>query len=239
MTRRAIVMVTCLLLGASVVLCGAPELYIADEIFDFGVAVAGDRVAFTFVLENRGDEVLSIADIHTSCGCTTTTQSAMEITPGESVRLGGQLSTSGFAGSTVSKNVSFSTTDPARPRVTLKVSGRVVDEEPYYVDARDLAPGLMILIDVREYEDYIAGHLAGAISVHSVDRAILMEILPKAVPIVLYDQAGAEAPALAEQLLLSGFLDVRVLLGGLDEWGRRYGDRWVVDLPLTIGIAAP
>jgi thiosulfate sulfurtransferase len=231
-------MVAGLLLGGSLVLYGAPELYIAEDVFDFGVAVAGDVVSFAFVLENRGDEVLTIESVRTSCGCTTTALSSSKIDPGRSVRLGGQLSTSGYGGSTVSKSVYLSTDDPTRPNVTLEVTGRVVKEAAYLVQAADLAGSFMLLVDLRDPASYAAGHLPSAINLAESTADVWLEILPQDVRIVLVDQTGEGSERLAERMLPLGFARVEVLAGGMDEWARLYGNRMLITLPLVIGPLA-
>ena len=237
--RLGIVLQIVIVLGVSLGTVGAPSLHISEEVFNFGVVIEGEVVVFAFLLENRGDEVLVIENVEASCGCTTTALSDSEIEPGQIVRLGGEVDTIGAGGTHVSKRVYITTNDPERKTVDLRIAGRVVEEKAFLIDADDLSPGLMIVLDVREYDAYLAGHLAGAISIHAVEKEILLAILPRDVPIVLYDQDGEEALLLAEEMLPLGFTDVGVLLGGLDEWTRRYGQRWVIDLPLTIGVAGP
>ena len=218
---------------------GAPQLHVASPTFEFGVVTEGERVEFNFLLENSGDELLVIERISASCGCTTADLADREIEPGDVVRLSGAVNTSGFGGIEISKRITIFSNDPAAPETVLFVAGQVVDESAYFIEAHVLSPGLMLLLDVRPYEDYLAGHLAGAISTSGVDWDILVELLPKDVPIVLYDQSGEQAVQLADSMLPIGFANVGVLLGGFDEWVRLYGDRLITDLPLSIGLTAP
>jgi rhodanese-related sulfurtransferase len=231
--RCVVVAVT--IFGCSVGVLAAPELYIAEETYDFGVAVEGDAISFTFLLENRGDELLVIEDVGSSCGCATPDLSEREIKPGRTARLGGSFDTSGYGGTRTSKNVYVSSNDPDRPDVTLHITGDVVEATARFVEAQDLSGDLMILIDVREPEQYIAGHLPGAMNLPEASADIWLDVLPTDVRIVLCDDDGEAATALAERMLPLGFMRVEVLLGGLVEWTRRYGDRMLVTFPLVLG----
>lgn len=240
MTHRTI----CILLAAGWLLAGslvvgaAPELYVENEVFDFGVAVAGDVVSFTFLLENRGDEALTIESIRTSCGCTTTALSQTEIEPGKIVRLGGEFDTSGLGGMRASRNIYVHSNDPARPDVTLEVTGRVLREAAYLIDAADLAGSLMLVIDLRDPASYAAGHLPGAINLAESTADVWLDLLPQDVRIVLVDQDGEASALLAERMMPLGFTRLEVLAGGMDEWVRLYGDRMLITLSLVIAPSA-
>ncbi|MGB2983438.1 MAG: DUF1573 domain-containing protein [Candidatus Bipolaricaulia bacterium] len=220
--------------GASFSSLGAPSLHISEEVFDFGVAIEGDVVVFAFLIENLGDEVLLIESVVASCGCTTTALSEREVEPGKTIRLGGELDTSGTGGTHVSKWVDVESNDPDRPTVRLRITGRVVEEKAFLIDADELSGDLMILIDVRDPVSYAQGHLPGAVSLPEEFAEIWLEVLPKDVRIVLCDQTGEAGARLAERMLPLGFLRVEVLFGGLDEWTRLYGDRMLITLPLVL-----
>jgi len=215
---------------------GAPQISIDTEIYDFGVAFEGDEAVFAFLIENTGDETLIIERLSASCGCTTTSLSSDEIEPGQTVRLGGTFDTSGYGGMQASKNVYVSTNDPDRAEITLRITGRVVETQAYLVEANEIAGGLMILVDLRDPEAYAAGHLPGAVNLSALTADVWLELLPQHVRTVLVDADGTVSEAVAEQMLVLGFLDVEVLLGGMDEWFRQYGDRMLVSLPLVIGV---
>ena len=232
--RVGIVLQIVIVLGVSLGAFGAPSLHISEEVFDFGVAIEGEVVVFAFLLENRGDEVLVIEDVGSSCGCTTTALSDSEIEPGQVVRLGGELDTAGDGGTRVSKRVFVTSNDPDRPDVELRIVGRVAEEKAFLVDAADLSGDLMILVDVRDSVSYAEGHLPGAVGLPEEFADIWLEVLPKDVRVVLYDWNGEAAVRLAERMLPLGYLRVEVLLGGLDEWIRRYSDRMIITLPLVL-----
>jgi len=46
--------------------------------------------------------------------------------------------------------------------------------------------------------------------------------------IVLYDQANDQSDAVVQMMQNAGYSQARSLLGGLGEWIRQFGDRYVV-----------
>jgi hypothetical protein len=60
-----------------------PRIYAEQTSYDFGVVPQfGGTVTHEFEIENRGDEVLKIISISTSCACTTAEIDKYEIPPG-------------------------------------------------------------------------------------------------------------------------------------------------------------
>lgn len=102
------------------------------------------------------------------------------------------------------------------------------------MEARELSSMLHLLFDVRDPVQYSESHLLGAMNLPADEATNWFPYLPKAFPIILYDQAGEQAPAVAQAMLAAGFTDVRVILGGLDEWLRLYGDRMLTTLDVSV-----
>jgi rhodanese-related sulfurtransferase len=79
-------------------------------------------------------------------------------------------------------------------------------------------------IDARRREDYLAGHVAGALSVPLAERAgkldRLRRELPRTRPLVVYCEGGAceSAIELSAWLAANGWRDVRVLSDGYPVW---------------------
>jgi cytochrome c oxidase cbb3-type subunit 3/ubiquinol-cytochrome c reductase cytochrome c subunit len=77
----------------------------------------------------------------------------------------------------------------------------------------------MALLDARVPSDYVAGHIAGAVSVPFYDPGPYLSGLPKDAWLVAYCGCPhAESGTLAEKLLAAGFTKVTVLDEGLWEW---------------------
>lgn len=214
----------------------SPTIEAKEEIYDFGVVIEGDVVSHAFEIENTGDGTLSITRLSTSCGCTVTTLTDRELEPGDVRRIEVHVNTSGFAGQTISKRVSVFSNDPDHPSIVLTIVGKVVPEAAYLMDVADLSASLMFLVDVRASQAYAAGHLVGSVNLTAVDVDIWIQVLPKDVPVVLYDQNAEIASQIAEQMLREGFINLHVLTGGLDEWIRRFGDRMITTFPLIVGV---
>lgn len=64
------------------------SIHIQPKEYDFGIIpAAGGIVETTFSLVNRGDKIVRIEDVSTTCGCTSATISKKAILPGEDVSL--------------------------------------------------------------------------------------------------------------------------------------------------------
>lgn len=90
-----------------------------------------------------------------------------------------------------------------------------VDVQQYRV-LRGAHPDL-ILIDVRETDEWAKGHAAGAIHISKglIERDIEAKVANKDVFIVLYCHSGARSALAAENLQKMGYLNVYSLDGGL------------------------
>jgi len=84
------------------------------------------------------------------------------------------------------------------------------------------------LIDLRDPAAYDEAHLFGAVNIPHTEISNQLDDLPKDVLIIVYDQAGGQSDAVAQMMLDAGLSHARSLLGGLDEWARQFGDRFVV-----------
>jgi len=85
-----------------------------------------------------------------------------------------------------------------------------------------------ILIDLRQPEAYAASHLFGAINIPYAEISGRLGELPNDVLAVVYDQANEQSDAVALMMQNAGFAEARSLLGGLNEWVRQFGARFVV-----------
>lgn len=91
------------------------------------------------------------------------------------------------------------------------------------ISAPDLAGFLsvqdMVLLDVREPEEYEAGHMVGAFNVPIRTLSQNLDLLPdKSASIVVICKGGARAMLAATTLDLLGYENVKVLKGGYDAW---------------------
>ena len=74
-------------------------------------------------------------------------------------------------------------------------------------------------LDVREADEFSAGHVRGAVNIRYEEVASLAERLPHTQPIVLYCiHSSHRAPAAAKTLQALGFTNAYVLEGGIVAW---------------------
>lgn len=82
----------------------------------------------------------------------------------------------------------------------------------------------LLVIDILPPEEYSVNHLPGAVNACVYEMVFLermAELAPdRSVPLVLYDATGTTRTAVTarEKLLTAGYLDVRILEGGLAGW---------------------
>lgn len=217
------------LISLFAVVCQAtPIADVPEAVYDFGVAVEGAVVEHTYLIHNKGDSELSILDVQVTCGCTAPSLSSTSVPPGDTIRLTVRFDTAGYGGSTVSRPIIVRTNAAENARFTLRIEGTVIASKPYFFEAKNVFPFLMLVVDLRPLSAYVEGHLLGAVNLDPLEVDTWVTKIPATIPVLLYDQAGEVAPAVAEQMLRGGFSSVRVLLGGLDEWTREYGTRLIV-----------
>lgn len=196
---------------------GAPTLGIDAVVYDFGSVSEGTIVSHTFILSNLGDSPLLIAGARATCGCTTTALPKTALAPGESVPLEARVDTSNFGGR-ISKQIYVDSNDPSTPSVVLHIQGDVIPLQPYNISPSDLHYLFYLAIDVRSAEAYAAGHLLGAMSIPSPTLPLWVDILPRDIILVLYDNTGTESAVRAQYLRSVGFSEARSLAGGLAAW---------------------
>ncbi len=196
---------------------GAPSLGVDTVTYDFGSVAEGTVVSHTFVLTNRGDETLTITGTRATCGCTTTALSKSSLAPGESVSLEARVDTSNFGGR-IMKQIYIDSNDPTAPSAVVYVQGDVTPLQPYNITLGDLKYLFFLIIDLRDPAAYAAGHLLGAMSIPSANLPLWIDILPRDVILVLYDDTGANSETQAQYLQSVGFPQARSLAGGLAGW---------------------
>lgn len=82
--------------------------------------------------------------------------------------------------------------------------------------------GSHVIIDVREPQDYEAGHLKGAINVTMSTLESKLSEIPKDKPLALHCYSGNRSMALAEILFEKGFSDITNSLDGAREFEYRF-----------------
>jgi rhodanese-related sulfurtransferase len=229
--KRTIALTLFGILVCSLVGLAAPKITVDNPVYDFGNVVEGNVVTHTFVLTNAGDQPLSISQVVTSCGCTTTTLTNKTVAPGESVPMQVALDTRGFGGQTLVKLIKIVSNDPVNTTLVLQMKGTVLRAKPYNIAVGDLTNLIYILIDLRSPQAYAAGHLIGAINIPYAELSQWTDRLPKDVLIILYSADGSVSDQAAQTLIADGFVQAKSLLGGMAEWTHVYHDRFILSSP--------
>jgi hypothetical protein len=101
-------------------LTDSPMMYFAETQHDFGTVQEGDTVRYTFNFSNKGNAILKISDIKTSCGCTAALVSSEKIEPGKDGTLNVSLDTSHRSGK-MSRRITVYSNDPTNPDLVLTI----------------------------------------------------------------------------------------------------------------------
>ncbi len=80
----------------------------------------------------------------------------------------------------------------------------------------------MLLIDIRNSEDYAAGHISGAVNVQDEMLSEYLTQLPEGRNIVLICYLGPHSIRAARRLSEEGY-DVSAVCGGMEAWDRVSG----------------
>lgn len=92
--------------------------------YDFGKIWDSDTVTHTFELLNTGTRAVTIANVRSSCGCTTTDKWEKQVAPGEVWKLPVKFVAANRHGKT-SKSITVDTDDPGARLVTFLLEGEV------------------------------------------------------------------------------------------------------------------
>jgi hydroxyacylglutathione hydrolase len=86
------------------------------------------------------------------------------------------------------------------------------------VDALQAPDRKGVLVDVREPEEYVAGHVPGALNLPQADLASRLEELPRDQPLLIICQHGMRSLRAAQFLKQAGFTSVATVTGGTSAW---------------------
>ena len=98
---------------------------------------------------------------------------------------------------------------------------RIREASPADIDARITAPDFRgVVIDVREQDEYRAGHIPGALGVgRGVLEYHIADLVPDAAQeIVLYCRGGNRSALAADSLQTMGYENVVSMTGGFRQW---------------------
>jgi hypothetical protein len=106
---------------------GVPRAVPLARSHDFGEVAPGTRVEHRFEIANRGDRVLELKPVGTSCGCSASLAGADTVFPGETGSLTASLDAGDGAGAKTAW-IRVQTNDPIEPEIQLLLHGRVAGD---------------------------------------------------------------------------------------------------------------
>src|SRR5262249_42755311 len=85
-------------------------------------------------------------------------------------------------------------------------------------------PADAVLVDVREPEEFVNGHVPGAINLPQADLATRLNEVPRDRPVLVICQGGFRSLRAAQFLSQCGISDVASVKGGTEAWRAAAGE---------------
>jgi len=101
----------------------------------------------------------------------------------------------------------------AMPHNHHSVPDVTIDEAPTWLQAHRA-----LVVDVREPNEYAAGHVSGAISIPQADLALHLDEVPRDRDVLVVCEGGVRSLRAAKFLHQTGFSNVTNLVGGTSAW---------------------
>ena len=189
----------------------------------------GIKTTVSFTLINKGKADASKISVHdlSKGGCTAVSQ-VSELARGDSAKLKFIFETLGYGGNEETREIKVRYDNSRHSPITLSVTAEVLPVKEHQVPIGELYYNFFVLLDVRGEQDFRKGHIAGAIHVPEDELLPWVSRLPKDFMIYLCSETGKKSDKLAKQLRKKGFSETLSIVGGIEEWKRRYGERVII-----------
>lgn len=210
-----------------------PRLTVRDgAVRDLGEIREGIRTSVTFTLVNEGKADAKNISVHdlSQGGCTAVSEVSY-LAAGDSAKLEFIFETLGYGGQKPTREVKVRYGNPEHSPMTLSVTADVLPVKAHQVPIGELYYNFFVLVDIRDSGTFRKGHIAGAIHVPAAGVADWVSMLPKDFMIYLYSDEGKESDELALELQNNGYTEALSIIGGIGEWKRRYGERFIIEGP--------
>lgn len=102
----------------------SPVILIENEVYDFGTILEGIVLTHGFIIENKGNEVLLIPRVRSTCACAVADYSK-EVLPGQKGSITIEFDSNGSGGMTVDYKIHVETNDPEKGEFDLTIAGHV------------------------------------------------------------------------------------------------------------------
>jgi hypothetical protein len=119
--------------GEVVVSAAGPKIQFESTMHDFGKALQGERVKYTYVFTNTGDQALEVSGVH-ACGCITIGDFTRRVEPDKAGQIPISFNSSGYNGPvTKSINVSCNDRNNSHPVLQFKATvWKALEVEPQF-----------------------------------------------------------------------------------------------------------
>jgi len=197
---------------------------------DLGKIREGIKTNVTFTLVNKGEADAIDISVHdlSKGGCTSVSR-VSQLAIDDSVKMNFIFETLGYAGKKVTRKIEIKYDNSELSPLILSVSAEILPNEAYQVPIGELYYNFFVLVDVRDENAFRKGHIAGAINMPDEKVLSWASKLNKDFIIYLYSDDGKKSDILAKKLRSNGFTEALSIIGGIEEWKRRYGDRVIID----------
>ena len=206
-----------------------PHLIIREgNHLDIGEVKEGTEPHVSFTLVNIGtaEANISLDDLSKS-GCTAVSM-IPKLAAGDSSRLEFIFETLGYGGRTDTRRVRINYNNPALSPLELSVSAKILPTKSYQAPIGELWYGFYVLVDVRSPRAFAKEHLVGSINVPLKDLSNWASRLPKYILIYLISGDGTRSDEAAKMLRKNGFSECVSLIGGINEWKKRYNKKKLI-----------
>ncbi|MEI6789358.1 MAG: DUF1573 domain-containing protein [bacterium] len=109
-----------------------PALVCLQPTYEFGSVAPDSEIAHQFVLTNQGSRVITISNVHVTCGCTKAVMTTNQVAAGGTAGLDVKINFKGRRGHLLN-SIYVDTDDPGNPALRLEVTGTVlvpIDVQP-------------------------------------------------------------------------------------------------------------
>ena len=115
-----------------------------------------------------------------------------------------RVDTTHFSGR-ISKQIYIDSNDPTAPSAVVTIQGEVVPLQAHNITLGDLKYLFFLIVDIRSPDAYAACHLLGAMNIPSAQLPLWIDILPRDIILVVYDDTGTDSASQAKYLQSVGF----------------------------------
>ena len=104
-----------------------PKIFFEEPDFDFKKIYRGEKVDHIYKFENKGEGVLEVSKVKSSCGCTAVILTYKTVPPGKTGEIKATFNSGSYNGK-VKKSITVISNDPDSPEYKLTISGEIVED---------------------------------------------------------------------------------------------------------------